>query len=383
MKSKKKVLVLRAAPIYSDPRVTKEVKALYEENYDISILYWERYDIDRTSEIGKYAKIIPIRISAPMGGGIKNIFSFLKWQIELYKKIVQLSPDIIHACDLDTGLAASLAVKKVKARFVYDIFDFYADRKAKLPEFLRKQIRKWELKVIERADGVIICDEYRKKQIEGAKYALLEVIYNTPEDMVGLKDSVEVEKLRKKLGDYKLIISYTGGLYPIRDVVGFAEFVAKKNDYAFLIAGTGPDRKKIEDIALRHKNIVYFGNVPYRRALEIEAASDLIVALYDPSVPNNKFSSPNKLFEAMMLGIPVIVSKGTSMDKLVKDIGNGMVVPYKDYVETENALIRFENVKLREELGRNGREAYEKKYSWDSMKRRLIELYKSITMQRK
>ena len=383
MENKKKVLILRAAPIYSDPRVIKEVKALYEENYNISILYWERYDIGKTSELGKYAKIIPIRIPAPMGRGIKNTFSFLKWQIELYKKIVQFSPDIIHACDLDTGLAAALAVKKVKARLVYDIFDFYADRKVKLPSFLREQIRKWELKVIERADGVIICDEYRKKQIEGARYTFLEVIYNTPEDMVGLKDSTEVEKLRKKFENYKLIISYTGGLHPIRDVVGFAEFISRKDDYAFLIAGAGPEREKIKDIASRHKNIVYFGNVSYRRALEIEAASNLIVALYDPSVPNNKFSSPNKLFEAMMLGIPIIVSKGTSMDRLVKDIGNGIVVPYKDYVETENALIRFENVKLRKELGRNGREAYEKKYSWDSMKRRLIKLYESITTQGK
>lgn len=56
----------------------------------------------------------------------------------------------------------------------------------------------------------------------------------------------------------------------------------------------------------------------YPEVLSASSACDLLFAIYDPFIPNNRFASPNKIFEAMALGKPVLVSKGTTMTDYIE-----------------------------------------------------------------
>jgi glycosyltransferase involved in cell wall biosynthesis len=116
------------------------------------------------------------------------------------------------------------------------------------------------------------------------------------------------------------------------------------------------------------------------RIMEAMRGSDALFAIYDPSVPNNRFASPNKLFEAMMCGKPIIVNAGTSMDQTVQEEDCGIVIETISPESIMKAVLTLKaNQDLRARLGSNGRRAYDQKYSWSIMEKRLTELHSRLS----
>ena len=74
---------------------------------------------------------------------------------------------------------------------------------------------------------------------------------------------------------------------------------------------------------------------------------------------------PNKVFEAMMCGIPLVTNIAAD---IVNEIGFGIIVKYDNIKEIKNAIITLrDNNTLRLRLGLNGRKAYLEKYNWSTM----------------
>ena len=81
-----------------------------------------------------------------------------------------------------------------------------------------------------------------------------------------------------------------------------------------------------------------------------------------------------------MLGKPIIVARGTSMDEAVTDLNIGKVVRYGDVEQLEMALLEIAaiNIDERSALIARAKAAYENGYSWGAMRSRLVELYDDL-----
>jgi glycosyltransferase involved in cell wall biosynthesis len=103
------------------------------------------------------------------------------------------------------------------------------------------------------------------------------------------------------------------------------------------------------------------------------AASDLVLALYDPTVAGHRIAAPGKLYEAFMLGRPVVVNRGTSLEGMVEGDRAGYVIDYdlNDALRRCLLLAAGERFTRLPELGRNARAAFERKYNWNICKARL------------
>ena len=80
----------------------------------------------------------------------------------------------------------------------------------------------------------------------------------------------------------------------------------------------------------------------------------------------------------MLLGKPIIVCNNTGVDKIVREKHIGYTINYdaKEFFKVINELIL--NEKQRNILGNNAKKVYEKEYSWNKMKERLIDGYKKL-----
>src|SRR5699024_8777049 len=105
-------------------------------------------------------------------------------------------------------------------------------------------------------------------------------------------------------------------------------------------------------------------------ALNLYAQCDVMFAMYDPTVPNHKYSAPNKVYEAMMLGLPIIVAKGTGIDSLVKTERIGFAIDYSEEEFSNTIQYLINNKKVLEQFKSNSREAFSE-YSWTVMKKRV------------
>ena len=107
--------------------------------------------------------------------------------------------------------------------------------------------------------------------------------------------------------------------------------------------------------------------------------ADILFAFYDPQIPANRYASPNKLFEAMMCGKPIITNAETTATKIVETENCGVVVPYGDVEAIKDTILKLKNnADLRERLGKNGRRAYEERYGWGIMEERLLKAYANL-----
>jgi glycosyltransferase involved in cell wall biosynthesis len=373
-----RVLICRSNPIAPDPRVEKIARALVRGGYAVQLLGW-----DQTGQHPLRGELdgIPYqrrRIPLKRVRGLWNLWFELRWQISLLGWMMRNRGtfDVIHACDFDTVLPA-LVLKYTKGKkVVYDIFDFYADMLRFTPGAVRKIIRVVDLWAIDHADSVILADDSRRLQIMGSHPRKLEIIYNSPEDQRSSLSSLSKDQAHAQA----LRVAYIGNLQVERGLLELIDVLRKHPEWKLELAGFGGDETRIRSAASNLPNITWHGKVPYQQALELDAQADVILATYSPRIPNHRYSSPNKLFEAMMLGKPVIVARGSNIDRIVEAEKCGLVIPYGDVQKLEEALLYLQsNPSIRQEYGRKAREAYENTYAWKKMADRLLALYQSLT----
>jgi glycosyltransferase involved in cell wall biosynthesis len=371
------VVFLRSNPIAPDPRVEKEASCLADAGYSVRVIAWDRSaELLALEERGK-VRIERLPIAARYGRGLANFPALLRWQMGLVHWLSAHRNEytIIHACDFDTILPALWLKAHHGKTVVYDIFDFYADHLRATPSWIKGAIRRMDTWAIGRADALILADDARLRQIGGASPRSVTVIYNSPEDE---KQSLEDEARRSadSAQEWRLKIAYVGLLQIERGLVELLEVLARRPEWHLDLAGFGGDEEQVLQLARALPNVTWHGRVLYDEALALSAQAEVLVATYDPTIPNHRYASPNKIFEAMMLGKPVVVAAGTHMDELIQAGGCGLVVQYGDVDALEGALASLAaDPALRQALGEAARSLYERSYSWERMRQRILDLY--------
>lgn len=367
------VVYVRSGGIYDDSRATKEIFALLENNYHVTVVGWDRFGnaCPKCKELfSEYAENVTFYFYEkllPNGGNIgsRNIIIMLKWlwwSRRILKRLV--NTEIVHLCNLDAALAISRKMRK-KVKIVYDIFDYYIDSH-RIPKLFKKYVEKLEIQIINASDLTIICTEERKEQIKKATPQKLIVLYNSP----------EINEVY--LSDIEYDYVYCGGLNEGRLIKETFEEYTNNKDIKVAFAGFGKYENSAKDMSSRYPDFDFLGHMQYSDVLKVEAKAKVLSAIYNPILRNHRLCAPNKFYEAMALGKPIIVCGGTGIDQITKEYNLGIVINY-DSKELYSAIRRLkDDPQLCEVMGRNARMLYEKEYAWIKMKKRLLEAYNCL-----
>lgn len=380
-----RICFVRSDKGYPDSRVEKEMYALSSE-HEVFLLGWDRESSGREIITEKHRihdkeftyYLIPE--PAAYGGGMKRMvgpmkrfwnraYDFLSQNREMY--------DAIHSVNFDTARPSFQAAKKFGKKIVYDIFDYYSDS-YNAPGVVKSTIRKMENDYIDEADMTIICSEERTAQIEGSSPGKLIIVENSPED-IEVNDDFALDS-RSDPDRPKVV--YAGMLVFDRFLRQTAEVMMNRTDIEWHVAGYGVLRSYIEECAASHGNIFYYGPLPYDDILALEKRCDIMTALQDPSVPNNRYSAPNKFYEALMLGKPLIMVKNGSLYKEIENGGFGEVIDVSSGSIEESISSAIDSIISRrndwDEMGRSARNLYDAKYPWSRSARALLDGYRSL-----
>jgi glycosyltransferase involved in cell wall biosynthesis len=114
------------------------------------------------------------------------------------------------------------------------------------------------------------------------------------------------------------------------------------------------------------------------RVATILAEARVGVVLFPPN-PNHVEAQPNKLFEYMSAGLPIVASDFPLWRQQIEGAGCGLVVDPLDPAKIRDALRwLLEHPREAGEMGERGRAAARTQYTWDSQFRRLLQLYERI-----
>ncbi|HVL49793.1 MAG TPA: glycosyltransferase family 4 protein [Candidatus Thermoplasmatota archaeon] len=356
------VVMLRGTLADADARLSKERRALERAGHDVHVIDWDFSGAGSGPGIGvtRYARRVA-RGTWALAPALPGWWRFIR------RALATRDWDVVHACDLDTLPAAVAAARRSEGLVVHDVFDYYPDMLAgQVPRVADLAMRAWYRRLLARVDGLVIADEARAFQV--APRTPDAVVMNTPEDLGPPGPP------RRR--DGPLRVFYAGALVRARGLFTLLDAVASRADVDLVLAGYGRDERAVEARASSLPNARFLGRIPYEEVLDQSRAADVLVAFYDPASPNNRLASPNKLYEAMMLGKPLVTNDGTLAAARVRHHDAGLVVPFGDAASLGAALDRLMRDPSRAgELGTNGRRAYEKAYAWSTMEARLVDLY--------
>lgn len=359
---KKQVLFLRSTSVVNDSRAKKEIDFYKENNCNVIVLGWNRQklNIPDTEDI----RYIMYEKKSEYGNGLKNIFKMFGFEMYIYRKVKKYKNniDIIHACDFDTAFVAYKAFRKSRTKFLYDIYDFYVD--CHNLKKLKGVVEKKDIKLINNSDIVLICSEKRKQQIAKSNPKKVLIIHNSPE-------VVEKNTEMKPFDEKCVKVCYVGILQDDRLLVEVCNEVKNSKEVELHIGGFGKYETYFENMAKKYHNIKYYGSMNYDEVLKLEKDCDILFATYNPEILNHKYSAPNKVYEAMALGKPIIVCKNTGIDEMVSNNKIGYAIDYsaKEFMDKIKNINELEYLSM----AKNAKKVYLEKYSWEKMKALLKE----------
>lgn len=381
-----KVIVIRSNACSPDVRVARLISFFCAQNFQATLLCWDRGMSYPSTEQTGSGSVYRIRIAAKYGSGIKLFPKLLCfwWQISKYLIIHRKEIDVIHSCDLDTYLPALCIAKLTRKKIIYDIFDYYSQG-GNIPILFKNILKQIEIKIVPMSDHVILVDENRIAYFPSKiiKYLNLKhklsIVYNTPEDIY---DHVSKHSISQ---NDKLTLVYAGsfnGKRHIKELIIACGEVPDKFD--LILAGNG-EADYIQylrtEILPLYKNCKYLGILSPQDTLKVESQSDIVVSFYDISVAQNRTASPNKFFEALMLGKPFMTNKGNNIDRIVSknEVGFIVSIPTVNQIKVELTYIWNHKDELKTKSDQ-ARQLYLKRYSYTKNVNKLKSIYQTLSV---
>jgi glycosyltransferase involved in cell wall biosynthesis len=365
----KKIVLLRSNP--KDATLERIAHALGDD-YDVECLIWDRQGDFSPAAAHPRVAYRALRLRAGYYSP-KTLCKVLVFQAWLFFRLVAGRYDCIHAIDLDTGMVGLLVSALRGKPLVYHCLDPYAAAlPPSWPSLFGRIAAKAENCVIGHADLFIITDMLRMAQHGGARPRRVVEIANVPR--IGAQGPAGGDQTPFTVG-------YVGSLVDGRNletIVAAAGSLADRG-VRLVLGGFGPLEQELRRSCRRYENVEFTGWLPYGKVLEIERGFDVLLHITDKKNPAQRWVSPNKLFESMALGKPIITGEGTLAAERVARIGNGMAVPYGEREELQNAILYLQrNPGVRKDMGERGRKEFEKNWTSDVMTKRLLDAYRGL-----
>ncbi len=356
------IVLVRSGLPTEDPRVRKIISSL-NKHYSLAVLGWNR----ERKVSGKINNLPPpiklFGLKAPFGRP-SLVFYFPIFWTWILLQLFYLRPQIVHACDLDTVVPCFIYKLMLRRKLIFEVFDRYAmvnvPRKYKR---LYSIVNSAEDFFSKRADILVTVSEKLLKtfRFRTSRYA---IVMNCPEDRTEISPKHNI-----------FTVVYTGPIVKTRGLEVLAKAISELKDVRLVVAGRIYDDEMLKRISST-PNVQYEGVLSPTESLSLEGQADVMGILYDLRIPINNYAMPNKIFEAMMLSIPVVTNLA---EEIINEYDCGIMVDYDDVNEVRQAIIKLrDDPELRHKLGKNGRKAFGEKYNWPVMEKEYYEIYNNL-----
>lgn len=363
-----KVCILTTVHSSFDVRIFhREAKSLVKAGFDVTLI--AQHDKD---EMVDGVKIIHL----PKPRNRIERMTKIIWSA--FRKAIAVNADIYHFHDPEL-IPIGLMLKKRGKHVIYDVHeDYYESIKLKqwLPPVFREGIavifKKIEIFAGRKFDVVITATEMIEKNFSDKKCNAKWVSnYPVKEDCVCLGQ--EQRTLQKTK------VCFVGAISEVRAIREMT-LAAYRANVPLIIAGRFATRSLYEEMKSKKEWIIVEerGYVDRAGIAKIFAQSSAGLVLYH-SHPTAPYSQPNKLFEYMSAGLPVIASNYPLWKTIVEGNKCGICVDPFNIQEIAEAITYIVNhPDEAQNMGLNGQKAVAEKYNWYIEEKKLIQVYKGI-----
>ena len=302
---------------------------------------------------------------------------FLNAAKNIYPKAVDLDSDIYHLHDPEL-IPLGLKMKKIGKTV---IFDAHED----LPKQLltKPYLNKFLLLMLSKV--ATLYERYSGKKYDAIitatpsiKYKFLKINKNSIE----INNFPILEEFNNDTtwGNKKDEVCYIGGIAEIRGIKELIKTLELLSGVSLNLAGDFAEKHIEQEVKTYSgwQKVNELGFIDRKKAKSVLAKSKAGIVTFHPS-PNHVDAQPNKMFEYMSAGIPVIASHFPLWTEIVEGNNCGICVNPLSPKEMADAIeYIISHPEEAEKMGQNGKNAVIKKYNWDVEKLKLFKVYEQF-----
>jgi glycosyltransferase involved in cell wall biosynthesis len=332
-----------------------------------------------------------LRGCLPMNGTVMRQLKRMAWryfvdQESFYTRLflataLRYKPHVFVAHDLPMLPVAVQAAHACGARVVYDSHELYSEQ-----EFSEQERRKWaqiEERYIGACDVVITVNPSIAAELK-RRYALrdVQVIYNAERTSQARTESRRLHEVFGLSADKKIVL-LQGGLSAGRnlEVLVDAMRYVQNPSVVLVVLGDGHLSHRLQKLA-QHEELqgrVYFhAAVPQNALLELTAAADAGVIPYQATCLNNYYCTPNKLFEFIAAGLPILATDLPEIRRIVHERELGLVGDTSTPKKLAALLDEFFSDEQRFTTWKARVSVVRQLICWEQEEKKLVEIYEAL-----
>jgi glycosyltransferase involved in cell wall biosynthesis len=212
------------------------------------------------------------------------------------------------------------------------------------------------------------------------------VVRNTPDRYSPPDPPPDLIRRRLGLGPETHVVLYQGGLLTDRGIEQGMEAILHVPDAVLAIMGFGPAQAEIEGLAAssRYRDRVrMLEPVSPDELLEWTASADVMLMAIQPTSVNHRYTTPQKLWEAIAAGTPVVATDLPGMAGIVRETGCGLLVDATDPTDIARAIREIVDAPAADRRAMRERtwQAGQDRYNWEHESEVLLALYRRLLGQ--
>lgn len=369
----KRIIISVTNDLSSDQRVHRVAETLVDGGYSVLLvgrkkrkskpLASRRYETKRMKLLFEHGK-----------------FFYLEFAFRLFWFLIFKKTDSLLSNDLDTLLPNFLVAKFRRKRIIYDSHEYFTE----VPELVERRLTRsiWVLLekiTFRRVNAAYTVNESLAK-IYSDKYGIpVHSIRNLPLGSTGVSVGNGVGA-NSSMGGGNRVLIYQGALNMGRGIELMIEAMRYLEGYTLWIIGTGDLDRPLESLAHQYElgeRVIFKGFVQFDELKSLTPQADLGLSLEQDRGASYHYALPNKLFDYIQAGLPVLISDLPEMRRVVEEYGVGELIP-ADARQPEQVADRIrnlcENPSLMEQYQLASQKAAQV-LTWENEKKKLAEIY--------
>jgi glycosyltransferase involved in cell wall biosynthesis len=367
-----------------DNRVFRAADTLSEQGYEVQLLAYHKEGLEKRETPGHGFTITRISLTSPLmrPSQLANFFRYNNFKKKAKKFADKLQPDVVHCHDYNTLFLGVYCKKKFGSKIVYDDHEYFQDLTYlhRYPKILRKYIAWYERKTIKQwVDEMIVVSDgiamaYHK--LTGKKPVVIRNIPDFKLDISHKKSTGDPFHLKEAKEKGEELLLYLGTNFSRgRGLVFISKMlITLPENYKLVVFGCKDDREVTHlnqlfaELQLKNR-VRIFKFISLEELSQMGSHFSYGLSIIEPIYFSYKHSLPNKLFEYVMMGIPVIVSDIPEQAKLVQHYDIGLIASL-DQPEQLSVKILNEKTDKTKAIKKAQTEL-----NWQEEKKKLISLY--------
>ena len=323
-----------------DVRYRKRLELL-SSCYKVALVYWnknknkEDFSFDG---IDIYEFHIPSHRSNPL----KRVPQTLLFCCKVTKLLKDLCSRFLYVGNLDMlFIAAKYKKKHPEVKIYYEIADLHRliidTQNTSMKKAVSFFLKRAEKALIKYVDKLVVTSRKFYTEYYCDLIEMSNVLYmpNMPQNKF-FSDFVKKEHGEFTIG-FVGVLRYEQQLQMLIDATD-------ELGIHVVIAGESLSEKDYRKHFDKYDHVEYLGGYDFKRDIKnIYAIIDVIYSVYDASMKNVRLALPNKLYEATLCEIPIIVADQTYLAEIVRDHKIGVAVGFNDKNALKRVLYKLKN----------------------------------------